>query len=63
MIDLARVTANRLRERATHCRELALDAQSAGIAAELYLMADDYDRDALRLESRSGTGGRYWPSA
>ncbi len=46
------ITASRLHERAAHCRDLARNALSTGIAAELQSIADDYDRDAERLEAR-----------
>jgi len=54
MERFAEITAARLHERAAHCRDLARKALSAGIAAELQSIADDYDRDAERLESRAG---------
>ncbi|HTY67269.1 MAG TPA: hypothetical protein VMH36_11500 [Alphaproteobacteria bacterium] len=46
------ITAARLHERAAHCRDLARHAVSEGVATELESIADDYDRDAERLESR-----------
>jgi hypothetical protein len=46
------LTAARLHARAAHCRDLARHAVSEGIAAELESIAEDYDRDAERLESR-----------
>lgn len=50
MSDFTRITVARLRQRAAHCRDLAQCAVSDGIAAELQSIAEDYDRDALRLE-------------
>lgn len=40
----------RLRERAAHCRKLADDALSYGIARELEAIAREYDHGADKLE-------------
>lgn len=48
--DPGRPTAARLRDQAAHCRHLADQAVSMEIASELEKLADDYDRDAGRLE-------------
>ncbi len=53
MEHFTEITAARLHERAAQCRELARNALSEGIAAELQSIADDYDRDAEQLETRA----------
>lgn len=45
----------RLRERAAQCYDSARRALSEDIAAELKLLAQDYERDALRLETAGPT--------
>lgn len=40
-----------LRKRAAHCRALARDALSPGVARELEVIAAEYERDADRLEA------------
>ena len=41
----------RLRERAEHCRRLARNALVDGVARELEAIAQEYERDADRLEN------------
>jgi hypothetical protein len=43
--------ALRLRQRADRCREMAGRAFSASIATELQTIAEDYEKDAVRLET------------
>jgi len=45
------LSVERLRERAEQCRQLAHDAHSHGIAAELESLAIDYEKDAAGLEA------------
>ena len=52
MEHFTEITAARLHERAAQCRDMARKTVSTGIASELRSIADDYDRDAERLESR-----------
>lgn len=42
--------AARLREKAAHCRKLALDAQSNGTADELESIAREYEAGAEKLD-------------
>jgi hypothetical protein len=51
-------TIDRLRKRATRCRQLGGDARSANIAAEFESLARDYESDAQQLESRSSMSRR-----
>jgi hypothetical protein len=44
--------AARLRERATHCKKLALGASSNSVARELQSIAQEYEDDAEKLELR-----------
>lgn len=43
-------SAARLREKAAHCRKMAVGAISSGIADELESIAQEYDDGADRLE-------------
>lgn len=52
MDDLVMMMAAHLRERAAHCRAMARAARSAGIADELHMIAQEYDDDATKAESR-----------
>jgi len=47
----------RLRQRAARCREMARAASSAGVARELESIAEEYERDAEDLETRSRMAG------
>lgn len=40
----------RLREKAAHCRKMAVDALSYGVARELESIAREYEDGALKLE-------------
>jgi hypothetical protein len=40
----------RLREKAAHCRKMAVDARSYGVARELESIAREYEDGALKLE-------------
>lgn len=42
--------ASRLRDKAAHCRKLALDARSNGTADELESIAREYEDGAAKLE-------------
>ncbi|MGB8275873.1 MAG: hypothetical protein WCF16_11485 [Alphaproteobacteria bacterium] len=44
------LSAARYREKAIHCRSLALGAISSGVARELESIALEYDGDAEKLE-------------
>ena len=50
MEQLPAFNAARLRERAAHCRKLADDAVSYGIARELESIAREYEQGADKLE-------------
>jgi len=51
--DLSALNAARLRDKAAHCRRLALVALSGGIADELKSIAREYEVDADALELRA----------
>lgn len=51
MNDASASMALHLRERATQCREMARIAISPAIAKELQSIAEEYEEDAVRLES------------
>jgi len=53
MEELWRLYASKLRDRAEHCRKLAREARSEGIARELESIAQDYANDADSLERLS----------
>ena len=50
MNDVTIATMLRLQKNAERCRSLARQANCDGIAKELEKLAQDYDRDASRLE-------------
>jgi hypothetical protein len=50
MNDNGMMNTARLRKKAAHCRQLARQARSDGIAIEFGKLADDYDEHAARLE-------------
>ncbi len=54
--ELSRLTAIHLRDRAAYCRTRAAAVTWPGVAASLRLAAEDYDRDAARLEQRCSVG-------
>ena len=49
------MVAARLLDRANHVRQMALQARSRGIGAELELLARHYEADAALLESHGMT--------
>lgn len=50
MNDVTIATMLRLQENAERCRRMARQATCDGIARELEKLAQDYDKDASRLE-------------
>ncbi len=49
--EMLLVRAAKLRRRASHCREMAEHALSEAIAAELNRVADEFERDAVTVET------------
>ena len=52
MEELYMMYLSGLRERAARCRELARGARASGIACELESIAQEYERDADRIETQ-----------